>query len=51
MGVDFICLADNAAGNIFMNVGGHFQPPIISLEQAEDAKYATMSTGPIGMDG
>ena len=51
MGVDFICLADSAAGNILMNIGGHFQPPVISLEQVEDAKYATISTGSIGMDG
>ena len=51
MGVDFICLADSAAGNIFMNVGGHFQPPVILLEHVEGAKYATVSIGPIGMDG
>ena len=48
--VDFVCLADSTASNIFMNVGGHSWPPIISLEQVEDVKYATMSADLIGMD-
>ena len=51
MDVDFVCLADSTASNVFTNIGGYSWPPIILLEQVEGAKYATMSIGLAGMDG
>ena len=32
MDVDFVCLTDGAASNIFLDVGGHSWPPIIPLD-------------------
>ena len=32
MGVDFVGLVDSAAGDVFMNIGGHSWPPVIPLQ-------------------
>ena len=50
MGVNFVHLTDSTASDIFVNVGGHFQPPIILLEQVEGVKY-TLSNKTVAIFG
>ena len=44
MGVNLIGLASSAAGDVFVDEGGHSRPPIIFLEKGDGAEVSAMGT-------